>query len=219
MIDKSKFMQAGPHEETSEGLEISMDRCGVKPALRPAILRLSEFHTYPAPGVLIGAFMVDYALELLGVTPDKKLYGVCETPKCLPDALQVLAHCTTGNNRLNVVPIGKFAITLNASSEEETTQAVRVYVNLEKLKQYPVIDTWYANSPAYDKHTMKGILQDEIFRAGRTILSFEQVRVTVKRKKKWASVTCPCCGETVPDYLIEGDHCGACGSMKYYEKI
>jgi formylmethanofuran dehydrogenase subunit E len=212
-------MQAGPHEETPQALETSMDACGIKPQLRKEILRLSEFHTYPAPGVLIGAFMVDYALELLGVSSDKKLYGVCETPKCLPDALQVLAHCTTGNNRLKVVPIGKFAITLNAPSEGETAEAVRVYVDLEKLKNYPTIDTWYANSPAYDKHTMKGLLQEEIFRAGQMILSFERVRVMVKKKKKWSSVTCPCCGETVPDYLIEGDHCGACGSMKYYERI
>ena len=131
----------------------------------------------------------------------------------------MIAHCTTGNNRLKVVPIGKFAITLNAPSESETAEAVRVYVDLEKLKKYPTIDIWYANSPAYDKHTMKGHLQDEIFRAGRKILSFERVRVKVKKKKKWSSVTCPCCGETVPDYLIEGDRCGACGSMKYYEKI
>jgi formylmethanofuran dehydrogenase subunit E len=212
-------MQAGPHEETSEALEISMDRYGVRPQFKQEILRLSEFHTYPAPGVLIGAFMVDYALELLGVTADKKLYGVCETPKCLPDALQVIAHCTTGNNRLKVVPIGKFAITLNAPSEGETAEAVRVFVDLEKLKNYPVIDTWYANSPAYDKHTMKGRLQDEIFRAGRMILSYERVRVMVKKKKAWSSVTCSCCGETIPDYLIEGDRCGACGSMKYYETI
>lgn len=212
-------MQAGHPEEMPDALKASMDKGGVQPELQQAVIRLSEFHTYPAPGVLIGAFMVDYALELLGVTADKKLYGVCETPKCLPDALQVIARCTTGNNRLRVVPIGKFAITLNAPTDSDTADAVRVYVDLEKLKKYPTIDIWYANSPAYDKHTMKGVLQDEIFRAGRKILSFERVRVTVKKKKKWSSVTCPCCGETVPDYLIEGDRCGACGSMKYYEKI
>ncbi len=212
-------MQAVHPEEMPEALKASMDKGGVQPELQKEVLRLSEFHTYPAPGVLIGAFMVDYALELLKVTADRKLYGVCETPKCLPDALQVMAHCTTGNNRLKVVPIGKFAITLNAPSEGETADAVRVYVDLEKLKKYSTIDIWYANSPAYDKHTMKGVLQDEIFKAGRNILSFEWVRVMVKKKKKWSSVTCPCCGETVPDYLIEGDRCGACGSMKYYEKI
>ena len=212
-------MQAVHPEEMPDALKASMDKGGVASELQKEVFRLSEFHTYPAPGVLIGAFMVSYALELLGVTADMKLYGVCETPKCLPDALQVMAHCTTGNNRLRVVPIGKFAVTLNAPSEGETADAVRVYVDLEKLKNYPVIDIWYANSPAYDKHTMKGLLQDEIFRAGRAILSFEWVRVTVKKKQKWSSVTCPGCGETVPDYLIEGDHCGACGSMKYYEKI
>jgi formylmethanofuran dehydrogenase subunit E len=212
-------MQAGLHEGSPEALTASMKKHGVNPALMQQILRLSEFHTYPAPGVLIGAFMVDYALELLGVDSDKKLYGVCETPKCLPDALQVMARCTTGNNRLRIVPIGKFAITLNASSESETTEAVRVYVDLEKLKAFPTIDSWYANSPAYDKATMKGHLQDEIFCAGRHILSSERVQVAVHKKKKWAPVTCPCCGETVPDYLIEGDHCGACGSMKYFRKI
>jgi formylmethanofuran dehydrogenase subunit E len=212
-------MQVGHHKRSVEALTANMKVCGIQPVLMQQILRLSEFHTAPAPGVLIGAFMVDYALELLGVTPDKKLYGVCETPKCLPDALQVMARCTTGNNRLRIVPIGKFAITLNAPSDEATTEAVRVYVDLEKLKAFPTIDSWYANSPAYDKATMKGQLQEEIFRAGRRILSSERVRVTVHKKKKWTSVTCPCCGETVPDYLTEGDHCGACGSMKYYKKI
>jgi formylmethanofuran dehydrogenase subunit E len=212
-------MQAGHHEGSPEALTASMKKCGVSPSLMRHILRLSEFHTYPAPGVLIGAFMVDYALELLGVASDMKLYSVCETPKCLPDALQVMACCTTGNNRLRVVPIGKFAITLNAPTESDTAEAVRVFVDLKKLKEYPTIDTWYANSTAYDKHTMKERLREEIFRAGRHILSFEMVRVRVTKKKKWKSVTCPSCGETVPDYMIEGDHCGSCGSMKYYEKI
>lgn len=211
-------MQADHREASPEALTASMSACGVSPALIPQILELSKFHTYPAPGVLIGAFMVDLALEILGVSPDKKLYGICETPKCLPDALQVIARCTTGNNRLRVVPIGKFAVTLNAPADGETAEAVRVYVDLEKLKRYPTIDSWYANSPAYDKHTMKDCLQNEIFCAGREILSSEKVRVTVKRKRKWKSVTCPCCGDTVPDYLFEGDRCGTCGSMKYYQK-
>jgi formylmethanofuran dehydrogenase subunit E len=212
-------MQAGHQEESPGALKASMERGGIRPQLQQQILRLSEFHTYPAPGVLIGAFMVDYALELLGVTPDKKLYGVCETPKCLPDALQVLAHITTGNNRLKVIPIGKFAITMNLPSEGPKADAIRVYVDREKLKKYPTVDLWYANSPAFDKMTMKGKLFDEIFSAGRNILSSERVRVPVNKKKKWKSVTCPTCGESVPDYLIEGDRCGACGSMKYYEKI
>jgi len=209
----------GKHDDSEGRLKSVMEAHHITPRLQDQILQLSAFHTYPAPGVLIGAFMVDYALELLKADPDQKLYGVCETPKCLPDALQVIARCTTGNNRLRVVPIGKFAVTLNGPSDKENTEAVRVYVDLKKLKKYPVIDIWYANSPAYDKHTMKDQLQDEIFKAGRDILSFEKVRVGVNPKKKWKSVTCPGCGETVPDYLVVDGHCGACGSMKYYENI
>ena len=219
LMVKVIIMQAGHQEGSPEALTATMKNCGIDPALMQKILRLSEFHTYPAPGILVGAFMVEYALELLRTTSDKKLYAVCETPKCLPDALQVMARCTTGNNRLRIMPIGKFAITLNAPTDNEMAEAVRVYVDLEKLKKYPTINSWYANSPAYDRHTMKKQLQGEIFSAGRTILSSEWVRVPVIRKKKWASVTCPSCGDTVPDYLIEGDHCGACGSMKYYEKM
>ncbi len=211
-------MQIKHDEETPGALKASMDKGGVNKKLQQEILQLAEFHTYPAPGVLIGAFMVDYAMELLGAKKGDKLYGVCETPKCLPDALQVLAHITIGNNRLKIVPIGKFAITMNRPSEGPMADAIRVYVDLEKLKQYPTVDLWYANSPAFDKKTMKARLFDEIFTAGRTILSSEKVRVPVMQKKKWKSVTCPGCGESVPDYLIEGDRCGACGSMKYYEK-
>ncbi|MFA6333445.1 MAG: formylmethanofuran dehydrogenase subunit E family protein [Methanoregula sp.] len=212
-------MKTGHPEYSLDNLSARMTAQKVSPQIQEKIRQCATFHTYPAPGTLIGVFMVDYALELLKADPEEKLYGVCETPKCLPDAIQVIAHCTTGNNRMRVVPIGKFALTLNRATENTTAEAIRVYVDLKKLKNYPTIDTWYANSPAYDKATMKGLLQDEIFRAGRNILSYETVKVKVTPKKKWKSVTCPSCGETVPDYMIEGDHCGACGSMMYYERI
>jgi formylmethanofuran dehydrogenase subunit E len=212
-------MKGSTHKDYPEDLNSRMDACGVSQRLKGYILRCVDLHSYPAPGVLIGAFMVDYALELLGASADEKLYAVCETPKCAPDALQAIAHCTTGNNRLRIIPIGKFAITMNIASDGSITRAVRIFVDLEKLRKFPVINSWYANSPAFNKSTMKDTLQDEIFRAGRQILSYEWVSVGVKPKRKWKSVTCNVCGETVPDYLIEGDRCAACGSMKYYEKI
>ena len=212
-------MTAGTHRYFRDELEARMEKCGVAPRLKDAIHKTAEFHSYPAPGALIGAVMVDYALELLGAGPEEKIFAVCETPKCAPDAAQAIAHCTTGNNRLRIVPIGKFAITMNAATDLEKADAVRVYVDLDKLKNFRIIDTWYANSPDFDKATMRDQLQEEIFLAGRQILSFERVRITVTKKRSWKSVTCRGCGETVPDYLIEGDLCSACGSMKYYEKI
>ena len=81
-------------KSTPDALKASMEKCGIGPALMQQILRLSEFHTYPAPGVLIGAFMVDYALELLGVTPDQ------ETLRCLRDA-QVPPGCPPGDRPLH----------------------------------------------------------------------------------------------------------------------
>jgi len=212
-------MDKGHHRADEQGFGERIDACGVKEPVRTYLLRCADFHSSPAPGLLIGAFMVDYALDLLHATPDEKLFAVSETPKCLPDAPQVIAHITTGNGRLKVLPIGRFAITVNRVSENPTADAVRVYVDLEKIKKFPVIDKWFSNSPEFNKHTMGVGLQETIFRAGRGLLSYETVRVPVKIKEAWKPVTCPTCGETVPDYMVVDGKCGACGSMKYYEKI
>jgi formylmethanofuran dehydrogenase subunit E len=207
-------------EYTLEELNASMKKNGVDPRLREYLNRCIAFHSFPAPGLLIGAFMVDYALELLGAGTDEKLYAVCETHKCAPDALQVIAHATYGNNRLRIVNVGKFAITVNRGSGGDSAEGVRVYVDPKKLSRYPTIHTWFTNSPAFNRKTMNNQLFDEIFSAGRAILSGERVRVKVEPKKKWKSVTCPKCGEMVPDYSVGADGlCAACGSMGYYEKI
>jgi len=66
---------------------------------------------------------------------------------------------------------------------------------------------------------MKRQLVDEILAAGRDILSCERIRMKVTPKKRWKSVTCPLCGEQIPEDLMEGDHCAGCGSLAYYEKI
>lgn len=213
-------MKAGHHKNSIELMNARMESAGIRPDLQEAIRQCVTFHTSPAPGLLIGAFMADYALELIRADPEKqKIFGVCETPKCAPDALQVITRSTTGNNRLKIIPIGKFAITVNAETKETAARGVRVYIDLKKLQKFPVIDQWYANSPSYDKQTMDESLQAQIFRAGRDILSYEWVQVNITPKAKWKPVTCSRCGEPVPDYMAEGDHCGACGSMMYYEKI
>lgn len=207
------------HTGNSGNLAAIIDKAGINSKLKDYVQSTVSLHSYPAPGVLIGAIMVDYALELLGATPEEKLFTVCETPKCLPDAVQAIAHSTTGNKRLQVLPIGKFAITMNVSSKEASVEAVRVFVDLQKLEKYKTIYTWFINSPSYDRHIMAGSLQEEIFLAGRNILSFEWVKVKTSQKPKWKSVTCPVCGDKVPDYMLEDNKCAACGSKGYYEKI
>jgi len=205
--------------DNSGNLESLMNKTGINAKLQGYILNSVALHSYPAPGVLIGAIMVDYALELLGTTPDEKLFAVCETPKCLPDALQAIAHATIGNKRLTVLPIGKFAFTLNISSKQAAVDAVRVFVDIKKLKNFATINHWFINSPLYDRHRMADTLQEEIFTAGRDILSFEWVKVGTTQKPQWNSVMCPDCGDMVPDYMLENNKCAACGSKGYYEKI
>jgi len=211
--------RAGHHHHHTGEFEARLKACNVAEPVSTYLARCAQFHSSPAPGLLIGVFMVDYALDLLGATPDEKLFAVSETPKCLPDAPQVITHATTGNGRLRVVPIGRFALTMNRVSTEKTAEGFRVYVDQEKIKQFPIVDAWFSNSPAFNKHEQGNALQEQIFTAGRNLLSFEKVRVPVTLKEQWKPVTCPSCGETVPDYMVVDGKCGACGPIRYYEKI
>ena len=195
-----------------------MERLGVEPRIQDYVTRSIRFHTHPAPGVLIAVFMVDYALELLGATPGDRLYAVCETRKCAPDPIQVILGCTAGNKGLQVLPIGRFALTLNRPSDGPTSDGVRVYVDSAKVAKCPVIRAWYTNAPGFDKREQEGPLTDEIFRAGRAIISYERVRVKVPRKKEWEAARCSSCGEMIPGDLLENGVCMGCGSLAYYEK-
>jgi len=212
-------MEKGHAHHHTGDFDARLTDCRVPEPVRTYLSRCARFHSSPAPGLLIGAFMVDYALELLDATTEEKLFAVCETPKCLPDAPQVIAHSTTGNGRLKVLPIGRFALTMNKASNNPTADGVRVFVDQDKIKQFPLIDIWFSNSPEFNKHTMGNDLQEQIFSAGRKILSCERVRVPVTFKEQWKPVTCPSCKETVPDYMVVEGKCAACGPMKYYAKI
>lgn len=211
-------MQTIPEYSSAELLE-KMDSLGISKELRESFRKCIDFHTYAAPGMLIGVFMVDYGLELINKKPTDKIFVTCETHKCLPDPPQVIMHATTGNHRLNVLPIGKFAITMTPFTAKECAEGIRVYLDMEKLKKYPTILSWYNNTPAFKPATMKKKLADEILAAGRDMLSHERIRMNVTHKKKWNSVTCPSCGERVPENMMEGNHCAGCGSMAYYEKV
>lgn len=180
--------------------------------------RCIDFHSYAAPGMLIGVFMVDYALESLGKKPTDKIFVTSETNKCLPDPPQVIMHATAGNHRLRILPIGKFALTLTPFSEKEYAEGVRVYVDRVKLERHPAIALWYANSPDFKARYSMRQLIDEILDSGRDILSKECIRMKVSPKKKWHSATCSLCGEDVPEDLLEGDSCAGCRSLAYYER-
>jgi len=206
---------ADPSVQMVTGL---MKRLGLDPRIQDYVTRSIRFHTHPAPGVIIAVFMVDLAIELLGARPGERLYAVCETKKCAPDPLQVILGCTTGNKRLQVLPIGRFALTLNRATDGSAADGVRVFVDPKKLGAFPTIQAWYTHARGFDKKEREAALYEEILRAGRNILSHERVTLKVPGKEEWESTTCPCCGEMVPADLIEEGACRGCGPMAYYEK-
>lgn len=202
-----------------ERMAALMKRLGLDPRIQEYVTRSIRFHTHAAPGVIISVFMVDLALEILAARPGEHLYATCETKKCAPDPLQILLGCTTGNKRLKVLPLGRFAFTLNRPSDGPTTEGVRVFVDPKKLAAFPTIQAWYTHAKDFDKKGQDDALYEEIFRGGRKILSHEKVRLEVPPKGEWDSATCSCCGEMVPADLLEGNICRGCGSMAYYEEI
>jgi formylmethanofuran dehydrogenase subunit E len=212
-------MQPRRMNHTRYDIEAKIDSCGFNAELKDQFMRSIDLHTYAAPGLLMGVFMVDYAMELLGASTKEKLYAVCETYKCLPDSLQAIAHCTVGNHRLRVIPIGKFAITMNRPSEDPFVEGVRVYVDGGKITRFQCLMAWFTKDPSFDPRLMGPTLIDEIFQARRDILSYEWVRVKVPRKLPWQSAVCSICGEMVPSALLSDGVCSDCRSRSYYELV
>jgi formylmethanofuran dehydrogenase subunit E len=72
---------------------------------------VETFHGFAAPGLLVEGYMVNKAKKQI---PSGVLYeALCETPKCLPDAVQLLTPCTIGNGRLRIISLGRFALSLS----------------------------------------------------------------------------------------------------------
>ena len=175
---------------------------------------VKSFHGTLAPGLLIGGFMVDLAMKNL---PEGEFFdAVCETPVCLPDAVQILTPCTVGNGWLSVVPFGKFAVTLY---EKYAGEGVRVYLDTKKLDGWPEIRDWYLKKKKkQDQDSEK--LFSQIKEAGHGLFGLQRVRVEadkVRRKKMGAVAVCPQCGEVYP--TRDGQKCLGCQGGSPYKDI
>ena len=107
-------------------------------SFREFVDRVKEFHGFPAPGVILGAIMVESALTHM---PPKVLFNAySETNKCLPDAVQLLTPCTIGNGWLKIQNFGRFALALY---DKDTGKGIRVVLNPLRLEEWPEIKNWY----------------------------------------------------------------------------
>jgi len=156
----------------------------------------ASFHGHPSPGIAIGGYMVNLAMSHI---PEGTLYDIiCETDKCIPDAVQLLTPCTAGKGWMKVINIGRFALTLY---DKETGEGIRVFIDHEKIRAYPEIETWFFKlKKKKDQNT--ALLMEQIRSAGSTICGMSRVRLNpgcFMKKAKEPVVICPECGESHPE--------------------
>lgn len=183
-----------------------------------AFLELTQtFHGYAAPGVAMGAKMVDIAMTR--IAPEVLYDTVCETAKCLPDAVQLLTPCTCGNGWLRVIPLGRYAVTL---FDKHRGDGVRVHVDPARLDSYPETRYWFFGIRPKRKDRTD-LLLEEIRQAQESIYGVQEVYVKPGLLSKELSDTraiCPECGEAYP--TGHGPLCRGCRAETAYfskEKI
>jgi formylmethanofuran dehydrogenase subunit E len=175
---------------------------------------VKSFHGNLAPGLIIGGVIIDLAMKNL---PEGEFFdAVCETPVCLPDAVQILTPCTIGNGWLSIVNFGRFAVTLY---EKYSGKGVRVYLDTKKLDAWPEVRDWYLKKKKKNEQD-KDLLMAQIKKAGHKLLSVQMVQVEpekVRRKKMGPVGICPVCGEAYPSK--HGEKCLNCQGETPYSEV
>jgi formylmethanofuran dehydrogenase subunit E len=172
---------------------------------------VESFHSYVAPGVIIGGFMVNLAK---GRLPEGTLYNaICETPVCLPDAIQLLTPCTIGNSRLKILNLGRFALSLY---DKNQGNGFRVFLDSNKIDTWPEIKNWFFKIKSKAEQDTE-LLLAQIKEAGETLCGIHPVRVPpefLKKEKRGKIVICPCCQEAYP--ARDGEVCRGCQGQSPY---
>jgi formylmethanofuran dehydrogenase subunit E len=167
--------------------------------------RAAAFHGYPAPGLLLGGYMVALAQRAL---PESCLFeALVETKKCLPDAVQLLTLCSTGNNWMKVVNLGKYALSL---FDKRSGEGFRVHLDMAKLEAFPEIMDWLLKRKAKQDQDTQRLFQ-AIERAGDSVCALSPVRIRagfLGHVRMGDIGICPNCGEAFP--LEDGVVCRGC---------
>lgn len=175
----------------------------------------TQFHGYPAPGIIIGAYMVELArMHVQPMLEDHGLYNaISETGPCLPDAIQMLTPCTIGNGWLAICDNGRYAMSL---FNKYNGQGVRVYLDINKLDTYPTIKEWLMKlRPKREQNT--ALLQEEIRQAKTSILTVQEIQAKDEyfgKHGKGSISTCALCAEPIP--TRNGLICDACNGNSPY---
>lgn len=173
-----------------------------------------NFHGYAAPGLLIGGYMVEKAKAAL---PEGTLFeAVVESPKCLPDAVQLLTLCSTGNQRMKIHNLGRYAVSL---FDKHTGKGFRVSLNPEEIAKWPELYGWFFKKKA-KKDQDSAQLEKEIRQAGDSICNIEEIEIKnhfIGHRHMNQILVCPICGEAYPD--TDGPICRGCQGEAPYLNI
>ncbi len=171
----------------------------------------AAFHGNPAPGLILGGFMVDAARAFL---PEGTLFdAVVETKKCLPDAVQLLTPPSYGNGWMRVVNLGRYALSLY---DKFTGEGYRAWLDPKHLAAWPEILAWYLKTKP-KKEQDRARLFAEIKAGGRALCRVAPVRVRpqfVAKPHMGAIGVCPICGEGYPS--ADGAICRGCAGEAPY---
>lgn len=171
--------------------------------------KVQAFHNYIAPGVILGGVMVNLGQQFFS---ENTVYDViCESRKCLPDAVQLLTPCTIGNGWLKILDVGRFALVFY---DKSLGDGVRIWVDLEKLEQWPVINDWFFQLTPKHLQNKTALLQ-QIQMAGTDILSKTKIQVSAEflhQHKQKGILICPQCHEAYPSE--HGSMCKVCQGFR-----
>ncbi len=177
--------------------------------------KVMAFHGHPAPGILLGGHMVEVAKSHM---IEGTLFDVvCETKQCLPDAVQMLTPCTVGNGWLKILDCNIFALVFY---DKYTGAGVRVSLDPEKLKAFPVCYEWfYKLRPK--KEQDGDTLRAQLLEHGPEMLTVRQVQmhgeVLGRGKGKGPVDTCRVCGEA--NAASFGERCPLCTNGRMYDML
>ncbi|MGE4536981.1 MAG: FmdE family protein [Desulfovibrio sp.] len=171
----------------------------------------AAFHGNPAPGLIIGGFMVDAARAFL---PEGILFdAVVETKKCLPDAVQILTPPSYGNGWMRVLNLGRYALSLY---DKTTGEGYRVWLDPEHLRAWPEIHAWYLKTKPKKEQNRERLFA-EIKAGARSLCRVAKVRARpdfVAKPHMGAIGVCPVCGEGYP--TADGAICRGCAGEAPY---
>lgn len=173
--------------------------------------KAAAFHGYPAPGLLIGGYMVELGKSQL--PPETIFDVVVETPKCLPDAVQLLTLCSYGNGWMRVLNLGRYALALY---DKYNGLGVRVYLDLKKMEAWPEMISWFLKTkPKREQDSDR--LFAEIEDAGWNCCSMQRIRMPqryLEHHSMGEIIPCPACGEAYPGR--DGAICRGCQGESPY---